>query len=166
INIALMKGSYDNPVMADFVAQLDSVNGVADASSGFIWRMQGDDEVAVATRIFGEPRMLINMSVWESIEALRCFVYHDRHLGVFRDRHRWCEKMNRAHLALWWVPIGHVPTVDDGKVCLDRIDAEGPTARAFTFSHLFPPPRSAGGFPYAGSSRMTGLRQDPGGSRL
>lgn len=140
INIALMKGSYDDPVMADFVAQLDSVNGMADASPGFVWRMQGDDDVAVATRVFGEPRMLSNMSVWGSIEALRRFVYRGDHLGVFRDRSQWFEKMNRAHLALWWIPAGHLPTVDEGKARLELVDSDGPAALAFTFSHWFPSP--------------------------
>lgn len=140
INIARMRAPVDDPLMADFVAQLDAVNAVADQSPGFVWRLQDDAGDATSIRVFDDDRILINMSVWETVEALQTYVYRSVHLSVLKDRKRWFEPLGRPHTALWWIPAGHLPTPEDGKHRLDLLHWHGPTPEAFTFKHLFPAP--------------------------
>jgi hypothetical protein len=127
--------------MADFMALLDPINALADRSDGFVWRLQTEDGDATALRPFHDDRILINMSVWESFDALRSFVYVSRHLDVMRRRREWFERMGEAYLALWWIPAGHLPTIDDAKARLDALRERGPSAAAFTFRDPYPPPK-------------------------
>ncbi len=138
INIARMHAPLDDPLMADFVAQLDPVNALAERSPGFVWRLQDEAGDATSIRLFDDERILVNMSVWETLEALRDDVYRSRHLGVLRDRKRWFEPPDGPYLALWWIPAGHVPPPAEGKQRLDHLRRHGPTPEAFTFKHLFP----------------------------
>jgi hypothetical protein len=140
INIARMRGGYEDPVMAEFVARLDAVNRVAEASPGFVWRLQAEDEEVLALRVFNDHLILFNMSVWDSLESLQAFSYSGSHLEVLRGRQRWFTKLERAHLALWWILQGERPTLEDGRDRLLRLDRLGPTAEAFTFQTPFPAP--------------------------
>ena len=115
VNIARMREPLDSPLLAGFVAALDPVNALADAAPGFVWRLQTEDGNATAVRSFewdqaGSAGVLINMSVWESVETLAAFVYSDEHREVMKGRRTWFERMAVAHTALWWIPRGHVPT--------------------------------------------------------
>ena len=96
VNIALPREPLDAPLLADFVAALAPVNAVADASPGFVWRLQTEDGDATAIRAFGDDRLIVNMSVWESVEALRGFVYGEAHAAVLRRRREWFERLGRA----------------------------------------------------------------------
>lgn len=140
INIARMVAPLDDPIMAGFVAQLDAINAIADQSPGFVWRLQTEDGDATGINAFADARILINMSVWESIEALHQYTYRSQHAGVFRDRKRWFEPLGQPHMALWWVPAGHTPTPAEGKHRLELLQLHGPTAEAFTFKQRFPAP--------------------------
>ena len=111
VNIALPREPLDSALLADFVAALDPVNALADAADGFVWRLQTEDGDATAIRAFGDDRLIVNMSVWESLEALRGFVYSGPHLEVMRRRREWFERIGTPILALWWVPAGTLPTV-------------------------------------------------------
>src|SRR5438034_10821804 len=106
VNIGRARGAMDEPVMREFVARLVEINALADGSPGFVWRLQTEAGDATAIRPFGDERILVNMSVWESIEALGEFVFASRHLDVLRRRRDWFEKMAEAYLALWWIPAG------------------------------------------------------------
>jgi hypothetical protein len=122
---------------------LDAVNAVADTSPGFVWRLQTEDGDATAIRPFPDERVMVNMSVWRSLEDLRRFVYSQRaHLDVMRRRREWFERME-VYLVLWWVPAGHVPTVEEAKQRLALLREEGPGPHAFTFRETYPPPGSA-----------------------
>ena len=144
LNIALPREPLDAPLLAEFVAALDPVNASADAAEGFVWRLQTEDGDATAVRGFGDDRLIVNMSVWESLEALRTFVYSSRrHLDVMRRRREWFERMGEMHLVLWWVPAGHRPTVAEAEERLTLLRALGPSPDAFTFRRHFPPPSSA-----------------------
>lgn len=134
VNIALAKEPLDTPLLADFMAALDPVNARADSAPGFIWRMQNSDGDATGIRGFGgDPKMIINMSVWESLEALREFAYGDPdHLQVMRQRRKWFERLD-FYMVLWWVPAGHRPSVEEAEGRLDCLRQNGPTAAAFTF---------------------------------
>jgi hypothetical protein len=137
LNLALPREPLDSPALAGFVAQLEPVNAVADASPGFVWRLQTDDGDATGVRGFGDDRLIINMSVWESLEALRAFVYSNRaHLDVLRRRREWFERME-TYLVLWWVPVGHIPTLEEAEERLDLLRERGPSPDAFTFRSVF-----------------------------
>jgi hypothetical protein len=144
INIALPRAPLGSPLLAEFMAALDPINALADASPGFVWRLQTEDGNATAVRAFDDERLIVNMSVWESLEVLADFVYRSDHTGVMRRRRQWFEPM-RLYVALWWVPAGHVPTVAEAEERLRHLEAHGPTPFAFTFRQPFPPPGVAEG---------------------
>jgi heme-degrading monooxygenase HmoA len=126
----------DGPVMADFQAALEPINALADAAPGFVWRLQTEDGDATAIRPYEDERMMVNMSVWESIEALRAFVYASGHTSVMRERKRWFEKLE-TYLVLWWVPALHQPTIEQAKARLEYLKRHGPTPYAFSFRASF-----------------------------
>ena len=116
----------------------DPINALADRSPGFVWRLQ--TKMVPAIRPFDDDRMAINMSVWESLEALQQFVYKSAHVGTLRDRQQWFEPIEGPILALWWIPVGHIPTVAEAKDRLQRLKERGPSPDAFTFRASFPSP--------------------------
>jgi hypothetical protein len=139
-NLARMRAPLDNPLMAGFVAQLDRINALADGSRGFVWRLQTDDGNATSIRAFDDERILFNMSVWESIEALHDYVYRSEHVAVFRDRRQWFEPHPAPTLVLWWTEPGTIPSIDEAKRRLVLLGLNGPTPEAFTFKAWFPAP--------------------------
>lgn len=139
MNIARMKAPLESPVMAGFVARLDELNALADRSPGFVWRLQNEEGNATYLRPYGDDRIIFNLSVWESLEQLREYVYRGVHVDVLRQRHEWFTKFEGAYLTLWWVPAGHRPSVDEAKQRLDHLVEHGPTSFAFSFKATFPP---------------------------
>src|SRR5690349_16357562 len=115
INIARLTAPLDDPRLADFVAQLDEVNALAERAPGFVWRLKSDSGNALDIAYGDDPMLLVNMSVWESVEALQEFTYARRHLEVFRQRGKWFEKMAQPSYCLWWRPAGDPPTVAEGR---------------------------------------------------
>jgi len=151
LNVGLMKGPKDSPVMAEFVASLDRINAIADTSPGFVWRLQTDEGDATAIRPFGDANVIVNLSVWQDLESLRRYVYESEHLQLIRRRKEWFERMSEAFQVLWWVPRGHRPTVAEAIERLERLRRTGPAAEAFTFSHAYPAPDDGPAPPRAGS---------------
>jgi hypothetical protein len=139
VNIGRIKGEMDGPVMAGFAARLEEINALADRSPGFVWRLQTEEGNATYLRPYEDQRMLLNMSVWESVEDLKHYVYKTAHAELLRQRHAWFEKMEVVYAALWWVPVNHIPGIDEAKKRLAHLEAHGPTQFAFTFKALFPP---------------------------
>lgn len=137
INIGRTKAPLEDPSMAAFMAALDPVNAIADASPGFVWRLQDDSGHATYIRVFDDPQMIINLSVWESVEALRAFTYRGDHTDVLTRRKEWFDKLDRPHLALWWTAAGSHPTAAEGLARLDHLHRHGPTEHAFTFTKSF-----------------------------
>jgi hypothetical protein len=130
----------DSPVMAGFVAQLVGINKIADESPGFVWRLQDAAGDATNIHAFDDPMMLLNFSIWESVEALRDFVYRGGHVKPLRQRAEWFEKPQEAHMVLWWIPAGHIPSIAE---CIERLTlrrTHGDTREAFSFARPFPPP--------------------------
>ena len=140
MNITRMRAPLDDPLMERFVAWLEPINALADESPGFIWRLQTDEGDATSIRAFEDDRILVNMSVWESLEALQAFVFRSDHVRVMRERAQWFEPTDLPTTVLWWVPEGHLPTVDEAKKRLDLLREQGPSENAFTFSKPFSPP--------------------------
>ena len=140
VNIARLRAPIDSPLLRDFVELLDPINELADRSPGFVWRLQTEDGDATAIRPFEDDQIMINMSVWESIDALGAFVYETRHIDVLRRRKEWFERMEEAYVAVWWVLAGSIPTVWDARDRLEHVRGHGPTPYAFTLKKHFPAP--------------------------
>ena len=141
VNIGRFRAPIDSPAMEGFRARLDPVNALADQSPGFVWRLQTEDGNATAVRPYeGDDLMAINLSVWETLESLRQFVYKSHHVESLRNREQWFEPIPGPILALWWIPVGHIPTVLESRARLEHLKARGPTPHAFTFRSPFPPP--------------------------
>ncbi|MHB8626129.1 MAG: DUF3291 domain-containing protein [Aggregatilineales bacterium] len=140
INIAQALAPMTDPIMAGFVAQLDTINALADTAPGFVWRLQTESGNATTIRVFDDERLIVNLSVWESIEALSEFAYKTTHTQVMSHRKEWFERMSVPYLAMWWIPAGHIPTVLEAKARLEHLQLHGPTAYAFQFKTRFPTP--------------------------
>ena len=140
LNIARAKAPLDTPQLADFVAQLDTVNALAEASPGFVWRLKSDSGNATDIRAYDDPLMIVNMSVWESVDRLFDFAYRTSHTKVMNRRKEWFVLLPGPYMVLWWIPAGMIPTVEEAKRRLDHLAAHGPTATAFTFKVRFPAP--------------------------
>ena len=115
---------------------MEPVNALADAAPGFVWRLQDEAGDATSIKAFGDDRLIVNMSVWESLDALWRFVYDGGHLDVMRRRREWFERIS-IHLALWWIPAGTLPTVEDAELRIAALEQRGPSAYAFTFKQPF-----------------------------
>ena len=139
VNIARMKAPFDDPVMAGFVGRIGELNALADASPGFVWRLPSATEEDGYHRPYDDDRILFNLSVWQTVEALRAYAYGTVHAESVRRRYDWFEKFDRAYLALWWIPAGHRPSIDEAKQRLAHLDEHGPSPIAFTFKQVFPP---------------------------
>lgn len=146
LNIGIIKAPMDSPVMAGFASNLDRINALAEATPGFVWRLQTDEGDATSIRPFDNENMLVNMSVWRDLESLNQYVYNSAHVELMRRRREWFERMSEAFLVLWWVPSGHRPSVAEAISRLELLRTKGPTPEAFTFRNAFPPPeaRSSG----------------------
>jgi hypothetical protein len=144
INISRLIAPIDDPKIAEFVAQLEPINALADKASGFVWRLQSNSGNATDIAYDDDPFVIVNMSVWESIEALRDFAYRSDHIRVFRDRVKWFEKQDKPRYCLWWIPAGHLPTVAEGRERLEHYQTLGATPHSFWFSRQFPQPTDEG----------------------
>ena len=136
VNIAKRLAPIDDPIMQDFVNNLDKINAIADKSNGFIWRLQDEDKDE-AVQVFQDDTLLINMSVWENLESLFNYTYKSVHVEVFKRKKEWFSKIKMMHMAFWYVPKGYEPTFQDAKNRLDYINKHGDTPFAFTFKNKF-----------------------------
>jgi len=143
VNIALPVEPLTSPRLANFVNALEEINALADAAPGFLWRMQTEDGDATAVRAFDDDRLIVNMSLWTSLDALADYVYRSGHVEIMRRRREWFSPMREAYQALWWLPAGELPTVHDAELRVAHLREHGPSEYAFTFRAPFPAPASA-----------------------
>jgi hypothetical protein len=143
LNVAAMKEPLESPAMADFVANLDRINALAEAAPGFVWRLKDEDGDATGLRPLGEG-MLVNMSVWKDIASLEHYVYRTAHVEIMRRRQEWFGSLREAHLVLWWVRKGHRPDMAEAAARLGLLRARGASQDAFTFRQACPPPDATG----------------------
>lgn len=137
VNIAKMLAPIDSPVMADFVANLDTINALAENNAGFVWRLKDESNNATAIKIFDDDFLIINMSVWKNNETLFQFVYESNHVEILKRRKEWFEKMPEMHMALWYVQAGHLPTVAEAIERLNYLRIHGETPFSFGFKKRF-----------------------------
>jgi hypothetical protein len=140
-NIARLVEPLDSPQLADFVANLARINGLADRSAGFVWRHQTEEGNSTSIRVRGDPMIIINFSVWEDADSLFEYTYRSDHAEMYRRRREWFDPHDRHYLVLWWVPEGHEPTVEEAEERLVHLEAHGPSPHAFTLKKRYPPPQ-------------------------
>jgi hypothetical protein len=145
VNIGRILAPLDDPIMAGFVARLDDINALADQSPGFVWRLQTEAGNATDFRPYDDDRILVNLSVWETIEQLKQYVYKTAHSELMRQRRQWFEKFDAMYMALWWIKAGHTPTVEEAKQRLEYLQEHEATPYAFTFKQPFSPVESEAG---------------------
>lgn len=143
VNVGRARAPLDEPLMSGFVARLDEINALAEASPGFVWRLKTGQGNATALRPYEDERILVNLSVWETPEHLKQYVYRSAHAQVLRERKAWFERFNDVHLALWWIAPGHIPTIAEAKERLHHLQINGESEFAFSFASLFPVPGNA-----------------------
>ncbi len=139
VNVATLRAPLDSPELAGFVAQLEPINALADQSPGFVWRLQDESGNATGIKPYGDELEIVNLTVWESIEALADFTYRSGHMELLRRRRDFFEAPTQPILCLWWIPEGTIPTVEEAITRLEHLRAHGPTPTAFTFRHRFEP---------------------------
>lgn len=139
LNTAWMKAPLESPELADFVANLERINALAEAAPGYVWRLQDEAGDATAIRPFGDD-VLVNMSVWQDVQSLSDYVYKSAHTEMLKRRREWFERVEQMHQVLWWVPAGHRPSVAEAAERLAYLREHGATAQAFTFRQSFSGP--------------------------
>jgi hypothetical protein len=145
INIGRLVAPQGDPRVAGFFEALDRINALAEASPGFVWRLKDEGgNNATSIQYSPDPLLILNMSVWTDAEALFDFVYRSAHTPVMAGRREYFERFEGAYQALWWVPAGTIPTVNDALSRLWLIDRFGPSPDAFTFKTRYPQPGLAG----------------------
>lgn len=143
INVARLRAPLDDPAMADFMAELARVNALADADTDMIWRLQTAGGDATSLRPYSDPMVIVNITVWRTLEALHRFTYRGDHAQAMKSRVRWFDRLRDASVAIWWIRAGELPTVEDAVRRLDHLREHGPTEHAFDFRTKWPPPRSS-----------------------
>lgn len=134
LNVARLRTPLDDPAMAGFVEALDPVNALADRAPGFVWRLQDEHGDATSLRPWGDD-VIVNLSVWESLEALRAFTFSGSHAALLRDRRDYFDPWGQGpHTVLFWVPSDHTPTLQEAHAALTRLAEGGPSPWAFTFA--------------------------------
>ena len=139
LNVGRLRAPIDDPMIADFRSNLGPVNALAEASPGYVWRLQDDSGDATGIKAFDDDLEILNLTVWESIEALADFTYRSAHVDFLRRRREFFEPPTEPILCLWWIREGTIPTVEEAIARLAHLRAHGPTPTAFTFGHRFEP---------------------------
>lgn len=144
-NIAWMHGTADEPVMSGLIRRIDEINRLAEESKGFVWRVPDSEATLESYEVFradfpgfDPARFFYNMSVWESVEDLRAYTLHSAHAEMVYERRQWLDSIAGANVALWWIPVGHHPTIAESAERLRRVRECGPTPYAFTLRKSFP----------------------------
>jgi hypothetical protein len=137
LNIASMVAPIDSETMAGFVARLDEINALADSYDGFVWRLQTEDGDATALRPYEDERIIVNMSVWESVDVLFDYVYKSTHVELLKSRKEWFSHIKDFYMCMWWIPAGTIPTPEEAKHRLDYMQNNGITPYSFTFRQRY-----------------------------
>lgn len=136
LDIAKLRHPTDDPRVADFVANLDRVNALAERSPGFVWRLTGEGNDATDLTAFDDPAVITDMSVWTDAAALERFVWNTAHKRIYQRRAEWFETSGSQHLVIWRIAPGHLPAADEAKTRLAPLDEFGSSDHAFDWSHL------------------------------
>ncbi len=139
LNIGKLLHPMEHPAIAGFKDNLEQINRLAERSQGFIWRLKDDSGNATHIQVFHDPLIIVNMSVWESVETLQSFVYLTEHKKFIQKRHLWFEKLSTPYMAIWWISEGHIPSLEEALDRLNHLIKEGESEYAFTFRNIYFP---------------------------
>ena len=137
LNIATAIAPLDSPELKEFVDNLDYVNGLAENCDGFIWRLKDESGNATNIQMFDDPKVIINLSVWKDVDALKYFMFKTDHINFFKKKAKWFESPKEATYVLWWINDDTMPTVEQGLERLALLREQGETPKAFSFKQLF-----------------------------
>ena len=137
INIGELIAPIDDPLVSEFVDNLDAINELAEKSPGFVWRFKDESNSAVNVQLFENPNQIINMSVWEDLDSLKHFAYETKHVEFFKKRALWFKKMKEPHMCFWWIHQGSYPTPEEGIKRLMYFREHGDTEYAFSFKRPY-----------------------------
>ena len=140
LNIATALASMDSGVMKDFAENLERINGIGEASPGFVWRLKDDSGDATSIQVYDDPNILVNLTVWQDADALKYFLFKTDHAQFLKRKKEWFKPVREANYVLWWVPVGHIPNVLEAKAKLEYLREHGDSPQAFSFKKLFPAP--------------------------
>ena len=136
VNIARTRYAIDDPRMADFMNNLDRINAMAERMPGFVWRLKDDTGNATSIQAFDDPRIIVNISVWDNAEALEMFVWKTAHRQVYARKSEWFEPLGTPYFAMWWVAPGHRPDPAEARRKLDQLHADGASEHVFGWEDL------------------------------
>lgn len=137
VNIGRILAPLEDDLMQGFVSKIDEINKLAEESPGFVWRFETEEGNATYIRPYDDERIIVNMSVWKSVESLKQFVYRTQHADILRRRAEWFSKFEGAFAALWWIPAGHIPTIDEAKERIEYLQTHGESPYAFSFKKIY-----------------------------
>lgn len=146
LNVGRILHPLDHPQIRPFMDALNEINRLAESMPGFVWRLQTESGNATEVKHpwSADPFALVNMSVWTGPEALQNYVYRSKHREYLKRRLEFFEKPNEPHYVLWWVPAGHIPSLEEAAERLEHYRRNGPTPLGFWFGSLFPAPVEQG----------------------
>ncbi len=139
LNVGRLVSDTDDPRVAEFMAALDRINGLGKRMPGFVWMMEGSGEPGTGnteSKIGGDPRYVANLTVWEDVETLEQFVWNTVHRQFYERRQEWFEVLGEMHFVMWWVPVGHRPTLDEALERLEMRRSNGDSDEAFGWEWL------------------------------
>ena len=142
LNIGKLLHPIDHPAIAEFADNLDRINALAEKSQGFVWRLKDESGNATDINAFGDPLIIVNMSVWETLKDLKEFVFKSGHMEILKKRNQWFREASSAYMVLWWIKKGHIPTIEEARLRLKDLDEIGESQAAFTFKKVFSPPEN------------------------
>lgn len=142
VNVARLLAPLDSEQLTDFVANLDPINALAEQSPGFVWRLKKEEGDGTTIQAFDDSMIIVNLSVWETVDALKIFTYDSAHVAMMKRRREWFSRFQTSYMVLWWIEKGHIPTPQEARQRLEMLDEHGPTALAFTFRVLFDSPET------------------------
>ena len=138
INVARMQGiNINDPIMKEFVDNLDKVNALAESSQGFVWRLKDESNNATNLNPYNDEQVIINISVWQSIETLENFIYKTFHTEFLKRRKEWFQSYGKAYTAMWWIPKGQFPAIPEAIEKLAWYQKNGPSELVFDFRNKY-----------------------------
>lgn len=135
LNIGKPKYANDDPRFAEFMDNLERINGLGESMPGFVW-IHKDDSGHAMDMPTPWPDAAANLTVWEKPEDLEHFVWNTVHKQFYKKKAEWFEEISSSHFVMWWVEEGHRPSLEEAKERLDHLNEHGNSDFAFDWSHL------------------------------
>ncbi|MEL6372488.1 MAG: DUF3291 domain-containing protein [Pseudomonadota bacterium] len=136
LNVGRAIDDLEGATLAPFMQALDAINAVAERSDGFVWRYQTEAGNATDLKLTDDPRFIVNLSVWETPQALEHFVWQTVHRRFYERKAEWFEPLAKPHFVMWWVPEGARPTPQEALARLDLLQRQGSSQDAFGWEGL------------------------------